>query len=348
MLEGLTSLHRALERTPGSCSLVVPIYNDGYLAEAFCEEVARSVLPRLPGNQCEIVFVNDGSRDQSQVQLKAVAERYPWVTVIELSRNFGQHAAVLCGYRHATGYYVAMLNVDMQDPPSQVPVLIERLERENADIAIGLRQERKDPLLAKAGSFVFNSLMNFLTGSHMPLNMAALRIMNRAFLDAFLEFGERSPYIPGLEAWLGFKKVYVLIPHQARQQGKSSYTIRSRVRMAYNSILSFSDYPLKLMTSIGLATVGMGLVWGVYAVWVRLTNPTAATGFASLLSAIIVFGGLNLAGLGVASLYIGRILSEVQRRPSFVIRSRIASQQEAGPTAGANQNRVANESIYVS
>ncbi len=327
MRDSLTSLHGALEEaawTGCSCSLVVPIYNDGYLAEAFCAEVAQAVIPRLPGGGGEVIFVNDGSRnEQTQRDLATVAARYPWVRVIELSRNFGQHVAVCCGYRHASGRYVVMLNVDMQDPPAQIPKFIERLETDGADIALGLRQDRQDPFFVKLASTIFNFLLNFLTGSHVPLNSASLRVMNRKFLNAFLEFNERNPYIPGLENWLGFSRIYVTIPHQARAQGKSSYTWRSRLRLAYNSIVSFSDYPLKMMTVAGMVTVALGLFWGAYAIWVRFTNPTAQLGFASLLSAIIVFGGLNLAAMGVSSLYIGRILMEVQRRPSYIIRSMI-------------------------
>jgi glycosyltransferase involved in cell wall biosynthesis len=352
MQDGLNSLQTALGTTSDAlfqgcgCSLVVPIYNDGYLAETFCREVECNVLPRLPGGNGEVIFVNDGSHDGSQQQLEAVATRYPWVTVIELSRNFGQHVAVSCGYRRASGRYVAMLNVDMQDPPGEIPKLIERLELENCDIALGLRQDRQDPPLAKLGSTVFNLLLNFLTHNHVPLNSASLRVMNRGFLNAFLEFNERSPFIPGLETWLGFRKVYVPIPHKPRALGRSSYTFRSRFRLAYNCILSFSDYPLKLMTVAGLGTTALGLLWGAYAVWVRLTNPGAQLGFASLLSAIVVFGGLNLSGIGIASLYIGRILLEVQDRPAYVIRS-VIGRRDAQSCADTNQNRVANECIGV-
>jgi glycosyltransferase involved in cell wall biosynthesis len=349
MRDDLTSLNCALAAPSEgtSCSLVVPIYNDGYLAENFCAEVERSLLPKLDGNRLEVIFVNDGSANNSQQQLEAVARRYPWVTVIELSRNFGQHAAVTCGYRHASGAYVATLNADMQDPPDQVMVLIDRLEQGEGDLALGLRQNRRDPFFVRVGSNAFNLLLNFLTGIRVPLNSATLRVMNRKFLDAFLQFGERNPYIPGLETWLGFRRVFVPIIHQSRTQGKSSYTFRSRFRLAYNCILSFSDYPLKLMTCIGLATVCLGLLWGAYAIWIRLMNPGAQTGFASLLSAIVIFGGLNLAGLGVASLYIGRILIEVQGRPSCVVRSVFNREQPDHQTI-LSGNRTTHESICIS
>src|SRR5205823_6412430 len=119
MRDDLTSLHRALtaDFEGIGCSLVVPIFNDGYLVAAFCAEIERSLLPKLADHGFEVIFVNDGSANGSQLELEAVAARYPWVTVIELSRNFGQHAAVACGYRHASGAYVGMLNADMQDPP---------------------------------------------------------------------------------------------------------------------------------------------------------------------------------------------------------------------------------------
>lgn len=349
MQPSLNSLHEALSETSVglACSMVVPIYNDGYLAEAFCAEVERNVLTKLDGSKAEVIFVNDGSSDDSQQQLELVAGRYPWVTVIELSRNFGQHVAVSCGYRYTSGAYVVMLNADMQDSPAEIPGFIERMKSGGHDIALGLRQRRQDPLLTKISSTVFNVLLNFLTGNHIPLNSASLRVMNRKFVNAFLAFTEKNPYIPGLETWLGFRKIYIPITHQARAEGKSSYTFRSRFRLAYNSILSFSDYPLKLMTTVGLVTMFLGLLWGSYAIWTRLTNPTAQTGFASLLSAIIVFGGLNLAGLGVASLYIGRILSEVQRRPGCVVRS-VFNRLDSQIPHISNGGHTTHESIYIS
>ena len=328
MLEELTSLHRALALPVETslCSLVVPIYKDGYLSKPFCEELVANVIPHLPGQRCELIFVHDGSGQESQEQLAAVARQYPWVTVVELSRNFGQHVAVTCGYRHATGDYIATLNVDMQDPPADIPNLLKKMGQQDADIAIGMRQHRQDPFFVKLGSTLFHRMLNFLTESKVPLNAATLRVMNRRFLDAFLAFSERNPYIPGLEMWLGFHRIYVPIEHQARQQGESSYTFRSRLRLAYNFVLSFSDYPLKLMTNIGLVSVALGLIWGAYTIWVRLSNPHAQMGFASLLSAVVIFGGLNLAGMGLASLYVGRILAEVQRRPAYVIRSILRSE----------------------
>lgn len=331
MREDLTSLHDALADVSQGieCSVVVPIYGDGQMAEVFCAELERTVFRALRGGSGEAIFVNDGSLNDSQERLQAVAARYQWVTVVELSRNFGQHVAVSCGYRYASGRYVASLNVDMQDAPDQIPNLIKKLIEEKADIAIALREDRQDSLLVKLSSTAFALTLNFLTGSHVPLNASTMRVMSRQFLNAFLEFGERNPYIPGLEMWMGFRKVYVPIPHRARKQGKSSYTLRARIRLAYNCIVSFSDYPLKLMTGVGLGSVGLGLLWGAYVIWVRLTDPAAQMGFASLLSAVIVFGGLNLMGLGVASLYIGRILAEVQRRPAYVVRSILNARQGA-------------------
>ena len=343
MREDLTSLYQAVTSTREAVeySLVVPIYNDGYLGEALCVELASNVFPHLRAGPCELIFVNDGSRDESQRQLEALAKRFDWVTVVELSRNFGQHVAVFAGYGQATGSYVAMLNVDMQDPPAEIPKLLEKMREEDADIAIGMRQSRQDPFLVKLGSTVFHVLLNSLTKSNVPLTASSLRVMNRRFLNAFLSFGERNPYIPGLEMWLGFRRIYVPITHQARREGKSSYTFRSRLRLAYNFVVSFSDYPLKLMTNAGLISVGLGLLWGGYTIWVRLTNPAIQMGFASLLSAIIVFGGLNLVGLGLASLYIGRILSEVQRRPAYVVRTIIGAGAAAVQPAVDVDNRLA-------
>ena len=236
-------------------SFVVPIYHDGYLVDSFCEAIEAALEQILDTDHvqdlAEVIFVNDGSRDDSQDLLMAATTRFPFVKVIELSRNFGQHIAVSCGYKYAAGEYICMLNVDQQDPPDQIRVLLDVIARGDCDIAVGLRSERGESLLNSFTSRAFQATLNALTGAKTPLNAATLRIMTRRFIDAYNSLGDRAPYIPGLENWLGFRHAYIPIRHQFRKQGKGSYTFAKRWRMAMESIVGFSDLPLRIAAALG-------------------------------------------------------------------------------------------------
>ena len=184
-------------------SVIVPIYNDGNLADDFCFEF-NEVFQNYYNSQnletfLELIFVNDGSKNESMSELKKLTEKYSYVRIIDLSRNFGQHIALSCGYKHAKGNFVAMLNVDMQEPPSQIIKLLDHILINNIEIVYGLVAKRKTSFHNRISSSLFNILMNFLTQQKVPLNVSTLRIMSRKFINSYNEFSEKSRYLRGLE-----------------------------------------------------------------------------------------------------------------------------------------------------
>ena len=304
-------------------SFVVPIYNDSYLASNFCIEFQKTfrtfLLKEDISNELELIFVNDGSRNDSMDTLIALIDKYSFIKVIDLSRNFGQHIALSCGYKYCSGMFVGMLNVDMQDPPNQILILLEHMKNNKLDIVYGLRSYRDDSWLSKISSKLFNYVLNKLTGYDSPLNVTTLRVMNRKFVDAYNSLTEKSRYIPGLESWLGFKHGYVPTTHQKRSMGKSSYNFRKRLFMALNSIISFSDLPLKLISYFGIAIAFVGFLLNIFLLVSKLFFINYRAGYTSTVSIIIFIGGIQILVTGLAALYIGRILKEVQNRPLFVI-----------------------------
>src|ERR1700733_10563963 len=306
-------------------SFVVPIYGDGYLALPFCEAMQAAMENLLLGCEIadfvEVIFVNDGSPNKSQEQLLEASRRFLFVKVIELSRNFGQHVAVSCGYRFATGRYVGMINADQQDPPDQIGPLLDAMRAGGCDIAVGLRSQRTESLLNSFTSRAFHAAMNLLTGAKTPVNAATLRIMSRQFVDAYNRLSEKTPYIPGLENWLGFRRVYVPIRHQARTSGKSTYSFRKRWRLAVESIIGFSDLPLRIAATLGFAITSIGMLLSLGLVIQKLFFTRFAPGYTSTITIVVFLGGLNLMFLGLVSLYVGRILREVQGRPQYIIKS---------------------------
>jgi dolichol-phosphate mannosyltransferase len=307
-------------------SFVVPIYNDGALARDFCLEMATTFRAYLGhddlARDIEVVFVDDGSANDSPRLLKEVCDEFAFARVVFLSRNFGQHIAISAGYRAASGDHIGMLNVDQEDPPSQLPLLLDTLRHGDYDIVGGRYKHRGVRFTARMTSYVFHALMDRLTGYDTPATASTMRVMTRRAVDVYNALTEKSRYLPGLEMWLGLRYGWVPVEHQPRRAGKSSYNFRRRLRLAIASIISFSDYPLRLAVKFGLAVAAVGLLLGTALVADRLFLRTTLLlpGYTSTLAVIVFLGGAQIAVTGIASLYIGRILAEVQQRPLFVVR----------------------------
>jgi dolichol-phosphate mannosyltransferase len=304
-------------------SFVVPIYNDGALARDFCVEMARVFRGYLGhddlARDLEVIFVDDGSHNDSPELLKRACNEFAFAKAVFLSRNFGQHIATCAGFRAANGDYVGTLNVDMEEPPTCLPALLDALKQGGCDIVGGLHDGRPVGAFTRMTSYLFVTVMNRLTGYDVPKNATTLRIMTRRAAEVFNSLTEKSPFIPGLEGWLGMRYVRVPIQEQPRKAGKSSYNFRRRLRMAYKSVISFSDFPLRLAVKFGMsvALIGMLLAMGLL---VKKWFGDVLPGYTSTFVAIVFLGGVQIAVTGVASLYIGRILAEVQQRPLFVVR----------------------------
>ena len=304
-------------------SIVVAIYNDAYLAPAFCEEV-REVMSSYLGSpslrsDLELIFVNDGSRDGSIGTLLELRQTLDFVRVIDLSRNFGQHQAIACGLREACGEIVLRMNVDMQDPPSEIPKLLDSMAAKHCDLVVGKYRIRKSSLADRitAASYVF--LFRLLTGFDAPQNTSPLRAMSRRFVDAYNALTEKSRFPQGLDQWLGFRHVYIEVEHRERADGRSSYTFWSRLRLAVNGILYFSDRPLQLVASTGFVAAALGVLLACYIATEKILGIDYLPGYASLASIALIAFGLQLGSIGLLGMYVGKIFNEVQNRPLYIV-----------------------------
>jgi glycosyltransferase involved in cell wall biosynthesis len=316
-------------------SFVVTIYNDGELAADFCRELEKAFRAYTGlediREEVEVVFVDDGSREKSLRALKETVDEFPFTVLVALARNFGQHVAISAGYRHARGEYVGLLNVDQEDPPDQLIVLLDALKAKDFDIVGGLYERRNIPIGQKITSYLFTTTLNRLTGYEVPRNQATVRVMTRRFIDAYNALTEKSRYIPGLEQWLGFKYGYATVRHKRRTVGKSSYNFSRRMRLALDSIISFSDFPLRLAVKFGFWVAALGVCLVMALIVDRLFFQVFQQGWVSTIVAIVLLGGVQIMVTGLVSLYVGRILVEVQGRPLFVVREtyRAASTAQA-------------------
>lgn len=303
-------------------SVVIPIYNDGYLAQACCEEVAR-VFATLPGGM-ELIFVNDGSKNDSLQTLIGLTDTYDFVRVIDLSRNFGQHNALACGFQEAKGDIVIRLNVDMQDAPSEIPKLLKVMEDDDADLVVGQYAERKGSIKDKITSHIYFAVFNFMTGMTVPQRTSSLRLMSRRYLNAYNSLTEKSRFPQGLDFWLGFRHRYVIIEHQMRPDKKSSYNFWSRLSLALTGLLYFSDRPIKLVMLLGFGVACLGFMFGAYLLLARLMGADFQSGYVSLVALGLFSFGIQLTSLGLVGLYIGKIFKEVQNRPLYLVRETYA------------------------
>jgi len=298
-------------------SFVVPIYNDSYLVKEFLLKMQKTFM----SHKFDVIFVNDGSEMESELELNKVAAEFSFAKTIHLSRNFGQHIAVSCGYKFVTGDFITMLNVDLEDSPAEVMKLLERIKVGDCDIVHGLYSSRNVSFLNKMTSAGFGFLLNKLTGFQVPLNASTVRVMTRKFVEKYNSLNEKQRYIPGLEMWLGFRHVYIPIEHQARKKGRSSYNFWKRLRMALSTIYSFSDLPLRIISvgGVGISVIGMAMT--TFLIIRKIFGVNLQPGFTSTISAIVFLGGVQIFAIGISGIYIGRILREVQGRPLYVIKS---------------------------
>lgn len=306
-------------------SVIVPIYNDAYLARSFCEELRRVFTPlvgdRPLEEELELLFVHDGSpKPENLPTLRALVDEFTFVTVIDLSRNFGQHQAIAAGFRVARGEIVIRMNVDQQDPPSEIPKLLSVLESEHADLVVGRYATRRSPIRVKLVSYCYYALFKFMTGLEAEQNTSPLRVMSRKFVDAYNQLTEKSRFPQGLDLWLGFEQRYVEIEHRERADKKSSYTTRKRLALALTGVLYFSDRPIKLLMGFGAIIAFLGIGLAAYIVGQKLFGVDLLPGYASLASIGLTTFGIQLLSLGVIGLYVGRIFREVQNRPLYLVK----------------------------
>ena len=301
-------------------TVVIAIFNDGALARDAVLQVTASLSQFAPCNDIEFIFVNDGSGDDSMAYLTNVVEEFKRVKVLDLSRNFGQHAALSCGYLHAQGDFIIRMNVDLQDHPRELQKLVPAALTGEHDLVVGQYTARKSPFLTRLSALMYFNLFNFLTGFKVPQNTAPMRIMSRRFVDQLNLLTEKQRFPQGIDQWLGFNHCYVPINHSPRAIGKSSYNAWSRLRLAAEGVLYFSDRPLKLIAGVGFLLAFAGFFMGFAVAVQKVTGSGLLPGYASLL-ALLVFGfGIQISCIGMLGLYLGGVFREVQNRPFFIVR----------------------------
>jgi polyisoprenyl-phosphate glycosyltransferase len=299
-------------------SFVIPVYNE---EDAFPELHRRlcALLDTLP-EPCEVVFVDDGSRDRSLELMTEAAGKDPRLTVVQLSRNFGHQVAISAGMDLARGEAVIIMDADLQDPPEVVQEMIERW-REGYEVVYGLREERKgETWFKRTTASVFYRLLRRLTDLDMPADVGDFRLVDRKALDAFRGLRERNRYVRGLFTWVGFKQTGVRYVRSGRVAGETKYPLRKMIKLATDGVIGFSMFPLRIALNIGFLFAAAAFVGGIAAVAIKLEGRFVVPGWVSIVVAVAFLGGVQLMILGIMGEYVGRIYEEVKARPLYIVR----------------------------
>jgi dolichol-phosphate mannosyltransferase len=301
-------------------SVVVPVYNE----EGNLPELHRRLVATLEGTgrSFEIVFVDDGSRDGSYATMERLFQTDGRVRALRFSRNFGHHLAITAGLDAARGEAVVLMDSDLEDRPEVIPALFAKLE-EGYDVVYGVRQGRTHSLFKRVTSKLFMALMNRIADGGTPLNTSILRIARRPVVDAVVACREQHRFILGLFSWVGFRQTGIDVEHGQRFAGETKYSLGKMVRLAMNTITASSTLPLKAASFLGTVVSSLSFIYASVLLLRKLLWDTMVEGWTSTIVSGLFLGGVQLICLGILGEYVGRIYSEIQKRPLYVVASRL-------------------------
>jgi glycosyltransferase involved in cell wall biosynthesis len=304
-------------RSDFSISLVVPMYNE----EAVCDQFFARTIPILEGitPDYEIICINDGSHDNTLTLLKNFRAGNDRIKVVNLTRNFGKEAALTAGINYAGGDCVVPLDSDLQDPPELIPELVARWS-EGYDVALAVRTDRSSDSFGKRlTASLFYRFMQRISDISIPSNTGDFRLMDRKVVEALKSLPERTRFMKGLFAWLGFTQIAVPYVRPPRTAGTTKWHYWKLWNFALEGIFSFTTLPLRVWTYIGLGASFFGLAYMSIIIFRTLFFGVDVPGYASLLVTILFFSGLQMIGMGILGEYLGRVFIESKQRPLYLV-----------------------------
>jgi len=310
---------------PPELSIVSPVYRAEVCIEALHRRL-MTVLEQL-NTEYEIILVDDGSPDRSGELLERLAASDPHVTAVILSRNFGQHAAILAGLTEAKGERIVVMDCDLQDRPEDIPQLLARLN-EGFDVVIARRVRRTTSVFKRATSRIWFALLNRLTEFPIDPNAGSFSALRRKVVAEFLRMPNRHSHYQLVLRWLGFRQTYLDVEDGGRLEGRSSYTFMSLLSHAVSGVVSHSTRLLSLSIYSGFVFVLLSILQFAYVIVQKVLNDIGISGWASLMATMWLIGGAILSSLGVIGIYVGRIVDDVKQRPAYVVSRRVRQEHD--------------------
>jgi len=300
-----------------SVTVVLPVYRN----QEFLDELARRLVDTLAGTgrMFEILFVDDGSPDASWETIRRLASTYSEVGGIRLSRNFGQHPAISAGFERATGDVTVLMDADLQDAPEDLPLLLEQLDQ-GADVVYTVIVDERGTGRTRLTSALFHYAFSRVANVEVPPSIGIYRAFNRTFRCALLSYPERRALFTPLMLYMGFKTAFVSLPRREREDGGTSYTFGKRMSLAVETLVSYTDVPLRLLVVTGSAITALSMGYLVVLIIDYVVRGKVfASGITLLLGVTLLFMGTVLASLGVLGTYIFRVFQEVLGRPRYLV-----------------------------
>jgi dolichol-phosphate mannosyltransferase len=299
-------------------SIVVPVFNE--------EEVIRFTYERLTQvmrgleEPYELIFVNDGSRDNTYSILGELAQEDSSVVVLDFARNFGHQLAITAGMDYARGQAIVVIDADLQDPPELIVEMIAKW-REGYDVVYAKRVERKgETWFKKVSASLFYRLLQRMSDIEIPLDTGDYRLIDRQVADQLLAIREKSRFVRGLVSWVGFKQTAVEYVRDERLYGETKYPLKRMIKLSLDGMTSFSTKPLKITSYLGVLSSVAGFIYGLYVLYMKLFTSNTITGWASVILIQLFFNGVILLMLGIIGEYVGRIHDESKGRPIYIVR----------------------------
>jgi glycosyltransferase involved in cell wall biosynthesis len=297
-------------------SVVVPVYNESSLIKELIHQIKSSVKSLT--EDFEIILVDDGSQDETWNFIEHEANQEKRIKGIKFSRNFGHHYAITAGLHNSKGEWVVVMDGDLQDRPEVIPDLYNKAQT-GFDVVFVSRQNRPERLYYRLAQKIFYWTLRTLSGIDFDSRQANFSIINRKVVEAFKNFPENARFYGSTIKWLGFKRSFILADHGTRHSGKPSYTLKKRIKLASDIILSFSERPLKFAIGLGLLISTISILLALWIVYGTFKWGYTVTGWSSGIVSILFSSGIILTVLGIIGIYLGRIFQEVKGRPLFII-----------------------------
>lgn len=319
-----------MQASPYLISVVVPVYNESAGIRAFHERASKA-LASLPGASYELIYVDDGSADDSWAQLAGFAAGDPHVRVIKLSRNFGHQIAITAGLDRARGDCAVVIDADLQDPPEVIARMVEKW-RSGFDVVYGVRSKRRgESALKLLTASAFYRVLDRITGISIPLDAGDFRLMSRRALDQLNQLREKDRFVRGLVSWIGFPQAGVEYERDERVAGETKYPLRKMLKFAFDGITAFSTAPLKLASWLGYATSLLAFLY-LASVFVQRAMGVTVEGWATIMVALLFLGGVQLICIGIMGEYVGRVFTELKPRPIYIVET-VIGENAAGSGA---------------
>lgn len=302
-------------------SVVVPVYKCAPCLQELQRRL-KEVFNKL-NTSYELILVNDGCPEGSWEVIEKLIEQDINITGIDLSRNFGQHIAISAGLDKAQGSWIVIMDGDLQDQPEEIPKLYNQAMK-GFDIVFAQREKRKDPLLKRMLSYLFYKVLGFLSSTSQDASTANFGIYSATVIQSVRLLREKMRFFPLMVRWVGFKSSAISVDHAERKEGKSAYTFGKLMNIALDTLIAFSDKPLKLMILFGLGVSFSSFIFAAYIFLRASLGYVQAIGWSSLIVSLWFFSGIIMLLLGFVGIYIGRIFTEVKDRPLYIVRKLIS------------------------